>query len=402
MPFWGFVKKRAVLSVALIVCMATALLVGNIFIVDLLVDTLLPLLGVAGVLCMALLRNRQRAATASAAVLCMALVLVKNSGLFFAAAVTFMLWACALHGKGCGKALGALVSVALSILCVILLWRLHVARAFGSADVGSHAVSLVGYGEGLSQKLEQGLLGQIGLNFFQKATDPAGLPNRILILPLPLMAGLWLCLLKQPVGKKLLGLLLFTLACCFLWQVALLWAYLFTSFSAVDALNIPSYERYSMSGTLFAAGMGLWAVLLALSALPERGEARGLAVALCVLICTTPLLRLRDRLSLLYRDDGAPPLREKLETLYSQEDVGYGKKYWLLLSEADLAYQLSRYLLGSPHVRGIYPWTDPGDPALWDNPCDVLIFTDENIEMMDAWVPLAEEAEITVVMPEFS
>ena len=160
-----------------------------------------------------------------------------------------------------------------------------------------------------------------------------------------------------------------------------------------------------MSGTLFAAGMGLWAVLLALSALPERGEARGLAVALCVLICTTPFLPLRDRLSLLYRDDGAPPLREKLETLYSQEDVGYGKKYWLLLSEAgeaDLAYQLSRYLLGSPHVRCIYPWTDPGDPALWDNPCDVLIFTDENIEMMDAWVPLAEEAEITVVMPEFS
>lgn len=118
---------------ALIVCMATALLVGNIFIVDLLVDTLLPLLGVAGVLCMALLRNRQRAATASAAVLCMALVLVKNWGLFFAAAVTFMLWACALHGKGRGKALGALVSVALSILCVILLWRTHLVQPMWAA-----------------------------------------------------------------------------------------------------------------------------------------------------------------------------------------------------------------------------------------------------------------------------
>lgn len=251
---------------------ALACLCGNTDLTDLLVDTLVPMLGLAGALLCLRERERLQKLAAPLTVLAAYLPMIKNSGWFFAGLLVIL--ALSLGPKG-GKRLKAPGSMLLGMLAANRLWAWHVRTAFENGLNSYHAVSLQRFRTAFGEKSAEDLRG-ITLAVV-RATVREG---RLVWLLLAAAAVLLICLAGR--DRCLRRLSLGACAAWLLYLVSLLGMYFF-SMSVGEALHAAAFDRYYRIITVFLTGW-LWA--LTLLALPGLAETRRLpaAIAVCALL----------------------------------------------------------------------------------------------------------------------
>lgn len=153
LPAFAFAERRRPLCTVLIAIMANCLLCYNITLYDLLVDSLLPLTGMAA--CLFVYHNFLREdASEETGILC-AIPLVcltaqlKNSGIFFVIAVVVLLLAVLLKKKADPR---STLLAGVSPFVINFLWNRHCDYVFPSALEGFHALSTNNFSNTISQK----------------------------------------------------------------------------------------------------------------------------------------------------------------------------------------------------------------------------------------------------------
>lgn len=143
-------KKNWYLSIVFAV-FSVYFLVYNIFITDLLVDTILPILGVAIVAIIVYYRDRDLEKLLKFTMPLIAyLPIIKNSGIFFTIISVVMIYLL-VRGTNITKKKFIGYSIVPSLVLMVL-WKVHVMITFGKSGASKHSVSLRNYAKTILDK----------------------------------------------------------------------------------------------------------------------------------------------------------------------------------------------------------------------------------------------------------
>ena len=262
---------RAGLTALCLLC-ALACLCGNTDLTDLLVDTLVPMLGLAGALLCLRERKRLHKLALPLTALAAYLPMVKNSGWFFAGLLALLALCLGEKGAKRWRAPGCML---LGMLAANRLWAWHVRTAFDNGLGSYHAVSLQSFRSAFGEKSAE------DLRAITLAVARATLrEGRLVWMILAFAAVLLLCLKSR--DRLLRRLCLAVPGIWALYLVSLLGMYFF-SMSVGEARGAAAFDRYYRIITVFLTG---WLWVLALEALPGLPDRRRLpaAVAACALL----------------------------------------------------------------------------------------------------------------------
>lgn len=296
---------------------ALACLCGNTDLADLLVDTLVPMLGLAGVLLCLSERDRPGKLALPLTVLTAYLPMVKNSGYFFAA-LLILFALCLGRGK---QRLAAPGCMLLGLLAANRLWAWHVRRAFDNGLGSYHAMSLQNFLSSFARKTPEDL--RAICLALGKATVQEG---RLVWLLLAVGAVLLLCLAVKDRGLRRLCLAVPGIWALYL--TSLLGMYFF-SMSVGEARGAAAFDRYYRIITVFCTGY-LWALIrLALPRLKEKRRLPAAAAACALLICLCapqPAYLLRQSM----RVDDSLALRLRFDALIEEQKIPPEQGYLVL------------------------------------------------------------------------
>lgn len=337
--WWKRIGMAGVLLVFLSLYQGTA---------SLMVDNLLPAVAV-GALSTGLLLQRQKEERGlwmvgiQLAQLCM----IKDSGLFFAAAVLVLLLAARrLKGRKTGLKDGiALLLPALAARC---LWLLHIKLAFPAAGVSRHALTLENLRRTGGQKSFEEML-SIGKSLLERMLSPDNLVLQMIALSL--MIGLFEAF-RRKAGKKekrqacLLPLAEAVIALAY--GVGLWGMYIF-SMPGSGAGNLAAFERYNSSCALFLYGVtALWLM-------GKPSEDKGWTAASVLALGAVLLIPAwRSGVPRLFQENYHVPLRYTMEELRDERPLQPGEEAVLLVDEDEyvsFASYMARYVFQSPDIR---------------------------------------------------
>lgn len=337
--WWKRIGMAGVLLVFLSLYQGTA---------SLMVDNLLPAVAV-GALSTGLLLQRQKEERGlwmvgiQLAQLCM----IKDSGLFFAAAVLVLLLAARrLKGRKTGLKDGiALLLPALAARC---LWLLHIKLAFPAAGVSRHALTLENLRRTGGQKSFEEML-SIGKSLLERMLSPDNLVLQMIALSL--MIGLFEAF-RRKAGKKekrqacLLPLAEAVIALAY--GVGLWGMYIF-SMPGSGAGNLAAFERYNSSCALFLYGVtALWLM-------GKPSEDKGWTAASVLALGAVLLIPAwRSGVPRLFQENYHVPLRYTMEELRDERPLQPGEEAVLLVDGDEyvsFASYMARYVFQSPDIR---------------------------------------------------
>lgn len=315
---------------------------------SLMVDNLLPAVAV-GALSTGLLLQRQKEERGlwmvgiQLAQLCM----IKDSGLFFAAAVLVLLLAARLlDGPRPRWRDGA--ALAIPALFARCLWLFHVKTAFPAANLSRHALTLENLRRTGGQKSFEEML-SIGKSLLERMLSPDNLVLQMVALSL--MIGLFEAF-RRKTGKKekrqacLLPLAEAVIALAY--GVGLWGMYIF-SMPGSGAGNLAAFERYNSSCALFLYGVtALWLM-------GKPSEDKGWTAASVLALCAVLLIPAwRSGVPRLFQENYHVPLRYTMEELRDERPLQPGEEAVLLVDGDEyvsFASYMARYVFQSPDIR---------------------------------------------------
>ena len=267
-------KKAGALGLLLWAAAALGILGANIELTSLYVDTLLPLVGLAGVWLHLYGRDREESSPLPVLILCCYTVTVKESGIFFAAVMIALEL---LDGRDKKSALRGALLLALGTAAFKLLWSLHYKLTFGGSSSGGFELSLAGLFPGYADKLP-GDVHTIVTGMLQTVCRPMNLLPVLTLVVIALLMGRNGERRKRHIKLCLLGLAAYVIYC--LGQGAMYILFMPRS----EAIRLAAFDRYFATIQIFLAGYFL---ALELKALGEsRGSllGRGSLALLCALL----------------------------------------------------------------------------------------------------------------------
>lgn len=271
-----FAFARTVPQKLLIAAGIIMLLAGNTNFVDLLVDTLLPVIAIGGIAFCLYYRDSIWDKWMWLIPYTAMLVSVKNSGMFFAAVILVYL----LTKVRSKHQLKLWAWSALSPLMTLLLWQRHVDLVYDKGMMSYHSMSLDYFDKILGEKSAEDVVA-ICHSFCGYFFSP---DNEILFI-LPLLAIVFVLFLfgkRKTQGTEVAALTLLT----YVSYVVMLLAMYMLTMPLGESLETAGYVRYHDTIIIFLSGILLIAGAMGLDGLSGRGILRQLIPAL---LCGTVL-----------------------------------------------------------------------------------------------------------------
>lgn len=351
----ALLNRRNAEGVIAIAAFALYSLVMNIPVHALLVDSLMPLIALAGVAVMLSMRERPRLVMISLGLLGAFVTNVKNSGMFFAASMLIIyLWfdphAVKKHFRwfACGSVLPPFMTW--------LLWNRHVDMAFTTGFWSKHAMSLEIY-EAMAAKKTPDMCRQIAHDVFASFFSFDDVTIRLLLLGTAalVIAGALHAFgtEKRQLGRAIqMSALLWTIS--FVYEIGIIAMYIF-SMPIDEALGLASYPRYERSNALFVFGVALAYALNAYAQLHMSAKRRGAAAVLLTCLFALPVTQRKADLATLYRRiDFTQTDRCRLRRIKEAAGIEQGADatFFRMKYDNGFLYHLSRYELWS-HVETV-------------------------------------------------
>ena len=318
------------------------LLAGNISFVDLLVDTLLPVIAVSGMAFCIYYKKELEDKIWYVIPYAVFLVSVKNSGALFA--VLLLLYAAAQIPEK-RKNWKKLTVLMLSPVATLFFWNRHVEQLFDDGSVSKHAMRLDNFQQILADKMPEDLTAIVDA-FWQKTLAD----DRVVVFLL--LVSCVLLLLRKVVMKKdcreLGGILLMTAAFSVAYQIGLLGMYILTM-PLEEALMMAGYERYHQTLILFVAGMVLIAAIRELGAWGKQRYGLVFAVILTVFTLQLTMKTVGPNFRYYHRQSLEGTERAKFDRLIEDYGLWSEDRYLVLVSkereDAGYLHWLTTYLL---------------------------------------------------------
>lgn len=347
MPVFAFCRKNQWVMLPLAAFMMNFFWVFNIHINDLLVDTLLPLVGMCGLSFLYLNREKLHRDTWEfwiAAAYLAHISQIKDSGLFFVATAYVGLLVLARHRKQWKD----ILLLAIIPLLFIFLWKSHCGYVFAESAASRHSTSLQYLMRIFHEKDASTILSICKAMFWYSVT----FPDFWAVLA-ALAAGIGVCIWTSPEKKNPLLMVIFGFIAVYaVYQVAMTGMYIF-SMPTMEANNLGSVNRYT--GTILTAGLYLLLCVagIALSKSNPRYAAR-LGI-LYIGILSACMIATKGSLFTIYSQPTYAQNRVWMEEVIEQYDLPEELSYRLLVPERTDGYNvyLTRYLLHAPDIREV-------------------------------------------------
>lgn len=334
-------------------------LVSGIQVTELLVDTLLALLGLAATVIIYYYRENLKKASLLICPILIFLNCVKNSGIFFWLVNMIFLLYMAVHSKILKK-LWKIIAIFDAVLpCMfIYLWKRHVIYVFPEEIHSKHEMSIANYQRVFANKTWEEIREIVTL-FIKKTISFQNQGIQMLLIgSIVLIGGFAIASYKKK--KFCLSLEMkvgfFCVGSFALYVFSLLGMYLF-SMPVGEAKELASYGRYNHTMVMYLYGILLLYVLGNLPPITWSGKRLPQAVTqvIILLLLLFPVWQCRESFSNLWDHSG------KEETMYYQMrelKQNYGipseKKYFLYISDrSDLTgycFYVTKYILSSNDV----------------------------------------------------
>lgn len=225
---------------------------------NLLVDFLLPLLALAAVSGIYVLRKNFLLSSIHTILLLSVLAIVKNSGLFFVVIVLlyYLYTSIKNFNKEQSKIIHLVVGIGSTVMFSIstfILWEVHVKNTF-TEEVSKHSVNISSYQDIFAEKTNE-ITTQIIHTFTSTVIDWHSLSTQGIIFVNVIFIGAYL-IIRVGFKRKnsLIKMLFLTDAIVILYYIGILGMFLF-SMPIEEALVLAGFERYASSMVIFSLGI---------------------------------------------------------------------------------------------------------------------------------------------------
>ena len=352
-----FVTKKNRYAAGVWAIYAIYALTVNISIWSLLVDTLLPLVGLAAFIILYKYRKQPKQTLIFSSVLFPFLLNIKNSGIFFyLICLGILIFYLNQHGKIIWRQLiGWAVFPAAA---TNILWSKHVKLVFAAGQESKHAMSLENYAQMFAGKSSDDIL--FIIQKWQDAFFSLSNTNIQLILftaVLVLLASLFHFLLdrKTVYWKRALGILGFVAGTVLLYQIGLLGMYLF-SMPTFEAKYLASYDRYQLSMNQFLLGIVMIKIIDSVKFMKAESDRKyvfPLLVTICI-ICAFPIFPQSSKIPTLYKKPAFENTDHAiLKEIEEERELTGADTYVYYDPYSDYLSHLIRYELWTENVRRI-------------------------------------------------
>lgn len=348
LPLFTYAKRNRLASSLVIIAATNLFLVYNISVADLLVDTLLPLVGMC-----ALLFSRKycgkdgtRRAIPWLGFYAVQLVQIKNSGLFFA----ILLWLNLLVNLR-REYLQAQLSSLLAAPFSLLLWHRHCRYVLEGAEGSKHALTGANLIQ-IFQAKDPETVRTICSSMLKFAVGWRDLRLFVLVF---LGLGFLIFFFAKMERRSFTRLFLLSLALYVCYQVGLLAMYLF-SMPTDEALTLAGNIRYAR--TIILAVMYLatvCAIKLASAQTPPRRLLAFVFAVVTSFVFLDFVFHATGRFRFVLPYQGDTTERVWIQDIQNKYQLPNGESYCILIPEYDYGYTtyLSRYLFWSPYSTGL-------------------------------------------------
>lgn len=353
---FAFCNKNKKINYIIALIAIIYMIIGNIFITELLVDTVLPVLGLAAFAIIIYYRNDTKKALIYSIPILSYLIIVKNSGVFFVVIDLLVYFAIFIkkHGfKNIFKTkylLLILIPVALQII-----WSAHTDLVFSDAANSKHAMTIENYESNMEQK-DETIIKTVAIKMLQKMTDIKSSDNIILLA----MLGIFIFMLILSRDKSYLRSFIFKMLSVFIatyiiYQIGLLGMYLL-SMPEYEAINLSAYSRYFKTMVIFNFGITIIAILMFLDRYKINKTISMYTIQIfIVIIASLPIILYSSPLKKLYTK---PDIKDSTRTTIINYKNVYGieekKSYLIYVSEhaqKDYLYYICKYDFRSTNIK---------------------------------------------------
>ena len=382
--FFAFVKNNRIVNFALIAFGTLFFLTSNTSLYDLLVDTLLSMVGIASFLIAYEYRDDLKKSALYVTPLLCFLMAIKNSGIYFVLIIGIFLL---VHSIRTGTIRSTGAKRMLSVLFVspallVFLWGRHVNLVFTSGLTARHSMSLANFKKIFSTKTPEDVKGIVSL-FLSKQIEQVEILYYVIFLVLVILLTRKLKLKVALEEKSLLFTVLFSFVG---YQLGLLGMYMFTM-PGVEATNLAGYGRYYETIVMFIIGLTLLYFIEIINAVQTSKKNAFTVMATSGIIVLSLLFIRNSGLSLkdFGKRDISDSWRVQLETIISDYNIPQNKSYFISVNDTRrrFFYYLGQYCLLSTKVEALAPTGEESFEKLASY--DYLILLEEN-EAANAYV----------------
>lgn len=345
LPLFIFVKKNRILSAIAMVSFTNFVFVYNITITNLLVDTVLPIVGMCGLL-FAYLYCRKKCGKLEFVYLAFYMVQVvqiKNSGMFFVVLIDALIFVYGWKNRQC------IISLLSGIMPFVslILWQKHCKYLFSSAATSKHAMTMENYSAVLEGKTSEDIR-EICVSLFKFATTWKDVWLTVVVCVL-IGIGIWA--VKANIWKIYIRICCFSFVMYAIYQLGMLAMYVF-SMPLYEAIVLAAATRYTKTVLLAVLYLEMIPTLEILS---EMKLYRFREIITTIGLCMSLFVFLffsfgKIKLAVQYTDD--PTERKWLEQAKNEYNVPNGSSYCVLIPKKDAGYAgfLGKYICQSNSV----------------------------------------------------
>ena len=328
-------------SILLAAAGAVILMSNNIDFVDLLVDTLLPLIGLAGIFFCHYYKDDLLKKLPFIIPYSVFLISVKNSGIFYVAAIICLalFYTKSERNKGVYK-----TAVLFSPFISLAMWKIHVKLVFPKGLTSKHSMSIANFSSVFQDK-SPGDITSIVSAIFRETFSLSNAGIQLLLIALMLWL-IWKYVYRTSRSHFSAMLLVMTVS-YIVYQIGTIAMFLF-SMPQDEAVTLAGYGRYHQSILTFLGGLLLLDFILALE---EPSSGQFLQLSLSVLCCIALYVTVKPDFSFFTKQHLEGTTREQFDRLFEDYDVLPYCRYAIIVSQdrEDYGYlhYLSNYRLGS-------------------------------------------------------
>ncbi|MHB1454390.1 MAG: hypothetical protein ACYCYM_10620 [Saccharofermentanales bacterium] len=373
---FGVVKKNKPIGFLLAASFCVFVISYNLSLYSLLVDLLLPALGLASVLIANEYReNPKKAIMLVTPILCF-LMVIKNSGTYFVAFTLLFLFFTITPKSRANLKYMAFAFIA--PVMTLLIWQKHVRLVFASGLAAKHSMSAYNFYKNFLTKSNDEM--RTILNLLLKRLLVIDFTAYIFIALIVLILIVGFLKLKLSISKK----------CIFIsvilgyvgYQLSLLGMYVL-SMPMKESLTLAGYARYNKTIIIFIFGLLVYYLIDIINHLDFKTKPVRNIVCACLAILLYILLLTRSGMTFnnFQKQDNSSSLRYKLDELLEIYPINSGKSYIICHNTNDYGYvdYIGKYTFMTNKISSVI-YTDEKSLAKWRN-YDYLIILERNDQL---------------------
>ena len=259
-PLFGTIKNKKSYYIAIITaCASIYMIIENVGLDNLLVDTLLPLVGLAATAIIFYYRNDVRKASILALPVMITTLLIKESGIFFVIInclfllyIAFKANKIAINKREKAINFAYVFGIIFLTFFMLFLWKQHIDYVFQEV-VSKNTMGIENFSSVFGSKTSQDIISNFLKNLFNIKNT---FTKTVLFYNVSVLA---LIIIIKPAYKKNMRGIINAIICAdvlfLLYQAGILGIYLFSFGSTADAIRLAGYGRYSASIIIYNVGI---------------------------------------------------------------------------------------------------------------------------------------------------